>query len=546
MRSYWQAAALAAVGLSCAGITALVLAQQPNDQQAAGEAARMALPTGNPETSVLGIQESGPAEVRVGEGYTYQLKVTNLTKQVTLHNVRVRQHFPPGLGYVTAEPKGSLSNDEDGDDGRRGEAAANGGGAKKDAEVKTDAAPKKDGAKPGQRQTAEWHLGTLTPGQTAVITVTAVGHEVGETGACVTASYDPALCSASRVKVVKAELAVSKEAPPVADLCDPFVARYVVRNTGQAVARGVVLTDDLGDGLKTADGKGKVEVPVGDLAGGAEKEVKVELAAAAPGEYTSRAVATADKVSSQSRPTTTKVTRAALQVELTGPDTANVASPAGYAVVVKNVGDAVARGTVVSVGADGERVRQVHFTEAGKRKDVLTWDLGDINPNEEKKVVFSLIAAKGPATVKALATTACGRANNDQAKAEGVVQTTWTAYPALRLEVVDVADPVKVGELTTYTIAVVNQGQAADQDVVVTADVPAELEVVKAEGTTAAKVDGRKVRFEGIKDFRPGARANWTIQVKAVKPGDLRTRVELDSKYLGGAVPDVEPTRAVK
>ncbi len=53
--------------------------------------------------------------------------------------------------------------------------------------------------------------------------------------------------------------------------------------------------------------------------------------------------------------------------------------------------------------------------------------------------------------------------------------------------------------------------------------------------------------FAPVQDLRPGARAEWRVHVRAAKPGDVRTRVELSSRYLKDEpVPDVEPTRLVR
>src|SRR5687768_9733767 len=53
----------------------------------------LAYPTGNRNTSSLLIERLSPPEVRVGESYEYQIKVTNLTN-ATLSDVVVREKLP--------------------------------------------------------------------------------------------------------------------------------------------------------------------------------------------------------------------------------------------------------------------------------------------------------------------------------------------------------------------------------------------------------------------------------------------------------------------
>src|SRR5688572_13770725 len=48
----------------------------------------LAYPTGDRATSVILLEAAGPEEVRLGQPYTYQLKVTNLT-DTPLHDVEI-------------------------------------------------------------------------------------------------------------------------------------------------------------------------------------------------------------------------------------------------------------------------------------------------------------------------------------------------------------------------------------------------------------------------------------------------------------------------
>src|SRR5579864_807169 len=63
-------------------------APAPTDSRTA-----MAFPTGDRNTSALLVEESGPREVRVGQPYNYEIRVTNLTNQ-PLNGVVLTQRIP--------------------------------------------------------------------------------------------------------------------------------------------------------------------------------------------------------------------------------------------------------------------------------------------------------------------------------------------------------------------------------------------------------------------------------------------------------------------
>ena len=57
----------------------------------------MAFPTGDRASSLLVLDTNAPDSVRVGEGFDFQITVTNITKNVTLEDVHVRQHLSENL-----------------------------------------------------------------------------------------------------------------------------------------------------------------------------------------------------------------------------------------------------------------------------------------------------------------------------------------------------------------------------------------------------------------------------------------------------------------
>ena len=67
--------------------------------------------------------------------------------------------------------------------------------------------------------------------------------------------------------------------------------------------------------------------------------------------------------------------------------------------------------------------------------------------------------------------------------------TLWRGVAALLIELVDDPDPLQVGETTTYTIRVTNQGTADDNNVVIVANFPNGITPTTATGGTVAGLE---------------------------------------------------------
>jgi hypothetical protein len=105
--------------------------------------------------------------------------------------------------------------------------------------------------------------------------------------------------------------------------------------------------------------------------------------------------------------------------------------------------------------------------------------------------------------------------------------------PAFRLEVVDVDDPIEVGSNTTYKIDVTNQGSLPGTQVGIIAIVPPEMQIVRANGPGQPKIEGQKITFPPVDSVQPNQSVSYSVEVKALKEGDVRFRVELRSLTLG-------------
>lgn len=117
--------------------------------------------------------------------------------------------------------------------------------------------------------------------------------------------------------------------------------------------------------------------------------------------------------------------------------------------------------------------------------------------------------------------------------------TEWRGMPALLIEVVDDPDPVQVGETTTYTVRVTNQGTAEDTNVGITANFSKEITPVTAEGGT---ISGQTVKFAPVPCFAAKQSFTYKITGRGAVAGDSRLKVEMTADLLKTPVTEEERT----
>jgi uncharacterized repeat protein (TIGR01451 family) len=455
----------------------------------------MAYPTGEQRSSVLLVEKTVPNQVRLNTPFQYEIKVTNIT-DATLDDVRIREQTPEGLNITASQPERQGQGDQQG-----------------------------------------WTIGALKPRESRTIQVSAVAQKQGQLGTCVMASYQPSLCAA--VNVVNPQLQVTKKASERADICEDIVWEYTVTNSGTGATEPVVVREQLPEGLTTQNGNNVIEMDAGSLREGQTKTGRVKLKASRPGTFAGRAVAsTAGGLQAESAEASTVVTQPKLGVKIEGPQQEYVDRPIAYRVTVTNQGDSAARDAVAMVAVPGASKLVNVGTEGRTQQNAIQWALGTLEPKASKTITFTLSGteASNLSTV-ARASATCAQEVSDTA------QTKIMTIASLRLETVDVADPVKIGDNVVYRISVTNQGSGADTNIRVSTKLPPELQYVSSRGVTEATAEGQSVKFAPVQTLAPGRSATWELTAKANQPGDVRFEVTLESDSLTKPAYENEPTR---
>jgi len=312
-----------------------------------------------------------------------------------------------------------------------------------------------------------------------------------------------------------------------------------VTNSGTGQTEPVTVRETLPEGLTTEDGKNVVALDAGRLDAGATRKGAVRLKAAKAGTYQGRAIASSQGgLEAQTGNTTTRIVQPRLGIRIEGPDAEYVNRPIGYRVTVTNEGDTAARNTIASVALPPNANVLAAGNEGRNDRGTISWNLGTLEPRATRTVTFTL-RSNEEATLAPTASAKAQCATNVDAS----LQTRVLTIPALVLEVVDLADPIRVGENVTYRLRVMNQGSGADNQIALTAELPKELQYVSSKGVTQGTAQGQVVKFAPVATLAPGEIASWELVAKALTKGDVRFEVQLQSEALTKPAYENEPTQ---
>lgn len=453
-----------------------------------------AFPTCDRSTSVIMLTKTSPAEINAGSEFEYEIDVENLT-DCTINEVTVTDTMSPNLDFVSAAPAPTSS----------------------------------------EGQKVVWRLQDLPANATESITVTARADEAGEIKNCLNVSYSSKVCLTANV--VEPALQMQKRAPREVLLCDEIPIRITVTNTGTGTARNIRVRDTLPEGLETVDGKRILQSSPFSLGAGESKELNFTAKAESTGEYKNEAEAKADDGLTASASATTIVRQPVLTIEKTAREEQFVGRKIAYTIKVGNKGDAPAENLLVQDNIP----RQTSFVSASNGGShaggVITWRISSLGPGKAANLEATVTANEaGRAVNKAMAKATCADAVAAQAATE------IKGIPAILLEVIDITDPVEVGNQTTYVITATNQGSAPATNVKIVAKLEDSQSYVSSSGDTQGAAEERTITFEPLSVIQPGGKGTWRVTVRAEEVDDARFEVELTSDQLTRPVMETEAT----
>jgi uncharacterized repeat protein (TIGR01451 family) len=441
-------------------------------------------------TGLVNMTKTMPAEVSLGQEFMYEL---NLTAVACAGNVIVTDRIPNGAAYVRSEPAAQV-----------------------------------------QGELLIWKFSEMDARASISIKVWLKAEREGTLTSCATLSADPRLCASTFVG--KPLLSIEKTGPATALLNSDVAYNIVVANKGTAIARNVVVTDEIPDGLSHSSGQSRLTFNVGDLAPNQSKAIPVTLKAVKRGKFCNNAIAVATNVGKVSDDACTTVVQPGLKiVKSTTDNQLLINRTASYDIEVSNTGDTPLTGVVVSDSAAAET--SIVSAQGGSiNGNTATWNIGPLGVGQ-KRTLNVKIMSKTPGRFCNTASVTSGEGLKDSSQA----CSEWIGVTGVAVEVVDDPDPIQVGETTTFTIRVTNQGSTiAIQDLVIKAFFPEETTPSTASG--GGTVSGKNVTWPPVASVPAKQTVTYTIQAKGVKAGDSRMRVEVTTRVRQTPITELEST----
>lgn len=443
-------------------------------------------PTGGPAPMTITM----PSETALGNNFTYELGVTAAQ---CVGNVVVTDLIPEGATFVSSEPPGEQ-----------------------------------------QGNRLRWNLGEMDKGTSATIRVTLRADKEGTLASCAIISADPRTCG--QIFVGRPLLALQKTGPETAILGSTITYLVTVSNKGTMVAKNVVIVDDIPDGMISVNDQQRITVDIGDLAPNESKTISGAVKTLKKGKFCNVAKVTSANAGEARAEACTTILQPGLKIAKEGMKEQFLTRNATYNIVVSNTGDTALTGVTVTDPAPAGTTITAAGPSAQATAQQAVWNLGTLQPGEEKTLTLSLTSVvPGNHCNVATVTTTEGLTETAQACTE------WRGVGALLLETLDDPDPIQVGETTTYTVRITNQGTADDTNIKVVVEFSPEIDPVSA--TNGGVVSGKTVTFPAFDRLASKQAFEYKIVGKGAKVGDARTKVTRTSDGIPAPTTAEESTR---
>ncbi len=332
-------------------------------------------------------------------------------------------------------------------------------------------------------------------------------------------------------------LSLVKIVAATSTLCEPIPVTITVRNTCTRPLTQVRVADSLPPELRTVDNQATLILEAGDLQPGAGKEFNFTLTASAAGKFVSRAQATSTEGAKAEAVATTLVRAPVLALECAAPAEVRIGRPVEVCLTVKNTGDAtepkVTLTLPVPAGATLSKLTEGGVSSEGK----VIWEISSLLPEASRRfcAVF-VVPQPSSLTLAATVQGVCAPA------AVSHCLTRIAGVPAVLIEVIDLEDPVEVGNQTTYEIRILNQGSELGTNLRLVCTLPDSQEFVSGGGATPVQARDRTVLMAPLATLASKAEATWRVTVKALKAEDARFKVEFTSDQFTRPIDEYEAT----
>ncbi|MDG2223454.1 MAG: hypothetical protein P8L85_18880, partial [Rubripirellula sp.] len=300
------------------------------------------------QTPSVVIQKRAPAEVKVGKPAAFVIQVQNVGSVEAL-DVKVQDRIPAGMRLVDASP-----------------------------------APIQQG------NLLVWQLGSMPAGDERTLTMQLVPEQEGELGSVARVSFEAA--ASVRTIATRPELKVTQNAPETVLIGQQLEIELEVSNPGSGDANGVILQEDVPEGLDHPKGR-QLDNALGTLAAGEIRKQLLRLRAVAPGVIQNTIRLTGEDGLTAENTVTVQVVAPELRVAIKGPSKRYLERSTTYQIDIANAGTADA--TNVEVGVQLARGLKFVSTDFEGQYDPtrhsVFWSLAQLPAGQSGTVPLTLL-----------------------------------------------------------------------------------------------------------------------------------------------------------
>lgn len=371
-----------------------------------------------------------------------------------------------------------------------------------------------------------WRFDTLAPGESKRLKVRVTPTEPGKIGSIATVKFVAEV--AAETQITAPQLRFNLAGDTEAILKEQVRYSFELINDGDEDARDVVLFCRVPEGLKGPNGEPELEYPVGTLPAGSTKTVDLPLEAISPGRYTTEAWIEAPGISQKFAKSPIHVIKSRLSLDRSGPGKRYVGSRARY---VNHVTNTSAQ-PLTNVRVTESLPANVEFASADnggsvERSGNVVWIIDSIAPGTSKDLSVTLIPK-----VAGDKTSLVNASGTEGSRTAIKAMMSVVGYAAMDFETDHENRPYSIGETISLQMTIKNGGTASARTVATTVTVPEELRFLEASGPARYTRAGNAINFASIDEIPDGRDATFSLTFEAVKKGDARLSLQLQSTDL--------------
>ena len=426
------------------------------------------------------IQKRAPSEVKVGKPASFVIHVQNVGNVEAL-DVQVHDQVPEGMRLVDASPVPEQQNG-----------------------------------------ILVWSLGTMPAGDERTVTMQLIPEQEGELGSVARVTFEAA--ASVRTISTRPELKIVQRAPEKVLIGQQVEIELEVSNPGTGEATGVVLQEDVPEGLEHPKGR-ELDNLIGNLAPGEVRNQVLRMRAISPGMVRNLIRLTSDDGLTAEHAVDFEVVSPDLQIALAGPSKRYLERPATYQLQIANTGTADASNVEIAVQLDRgfTFVSTDYEGQYDPNRHAVYWSLANLPEGQRGEVPLTLmpvVEGNRKIMIDARADLGVVARSESEVLVESLAELTF--------QITDSADPIEIGGETTYEIRLTNSGSRNDSNVRVQLQLPQGIEQVSADGN--AQSDGRGGLFFAPKpELAANSDVVYRVRVRGVAPGTHLVRAIVTS-----------------